>query len=145
MGLCWQEHGNELPLPPLGALSDPGIEPCLLQLLHWQADSLPLRHLGSPVNLWKRNILQGCFVDAQLSCAAVGDWYNPLSEVLLEDPAQGSCAQSSARPSCHLVYIARWWKSECWRNLWLEKEINCKNNRCWIAPGLSFPHLQKGW
>ena len=25
-----------------------GSSPCLLCLLHWQADSLPLRHLGSP-------------------------------------------------------------------------------------------------
>ena len=26
----------------------PGIEPCVLSLLHWQADSLPLSHLGNP-------------------------------------------------------------------------------------------------
>ena len=27
-----------------------GTSPCLLHLLHWQADSLPLSHLGSPFN-----------------------------------------------------------------------------------------------
>ena len=25
-----------------------GLKPCLLHLLHWQADSLPLHHLGTP-------------------------------------------------------------------------------------------------
>ena len=35
-----------LPFPSLGDLPDPGIEPCLLSLLHWQEDSLllPLYH-----------------------------------------------------------------------------------------------------
>ena len=35
-----------LPFPCLGDLPDPGIEPCLLSLLHWQDDSLllPLYH-----------------------------------------------------------------------------------------------------
>ena len=27
----------------------PGVKPILLHLLHWQADSLPLHHLGSPI------------------------------------------------------------------------------------------------
>ena len=30
-----------------GDLPDPGIEPTSLHLLQWQADSLPLHHLGS--------------------------------------------------------------------------------------------------
>ena len=29
-----------------------GLNSCLLCLLHWQADSLPLRHLGSPCHLY---------------------------------------------------------------------------------------------
>ena len=41
-----QEYWNALPFPPTGYLPDPGIQ--LLRLLHWQADSLPLRCLGSP-------------------------------------------------------------------------------------------------
>ena len=31
-----------------GIFSTQGLNPCLSRLLHWQADSLPLRHLGSP-------------------------------------------------------------------------------------------------
>ena len=31
------------------AMSHPWLNPCLLCILHWQADSLPLCHLGSPI------------------------------------------------------------------------------------------------
>ena len=31
----------------LGIFSTQGLNPCLLWLLHWQMDSLPLSHLGS--------------------------------------------------------------------------------------------------
>ena len=37
-----KEYWSGLPFPPPGDLPDPGIEPCLLCLLHWQVDSLPL-------------------------------------------------------------------------------------------------------
>ena len=47
MELSRQEYWSGLPFPPPGDLPDPGTEPRLLQLLHWQADSLPLSHLGS--------------------------------------------------------------------------------------------------
>ena len=39
-----QEYWTGLPFPLPAYLPDPGIK-CLL---HWQADSLPLSHLGSP-------------------------------------------------------------------------------------------------
>ena len=42
MGFSRQEYWNGLPCPPPGYLPHPGIEPCLLCLLHWQAGSLPL-------------------------------------------------------------------------------------------------------
>ena len=42
-----QEYWSGLPFPSPGDLPNPGIEPRLLCLLHWQADSLPLNHLGS--------------------------------------------------------------------------------------------------
>ena len=44
-----QEHWSGLPFPLPGDLPNPGIKlnPHLLNLLHWQADSLPLNHLGS--------------------------------------------------------------------------------------------------
>ena len=37
-----QNYWSGLPFAFPGHLSDPGIEPSLLHLLHWQADSLPL-------------------------------------------------------------------------------------------------------
>ena len=43
-----QEYWSGFPFPPPAGLPDPGIETHLLHLLHWQMDSLPLCHLGSP-------------------------------------------------------------------------------------------------
>ena len=43
-----QEYWSGLPFPSPGDLPDPGSNPHLFCLLHWQADSLPLNHLGSP-------------------------------------------------------------------------------------------------
>ena len=42
MGFSRQEHWSELPCLPPGDLPNPGINLCLLRLLHWQAGSLPL-------------------------------------------------------------------------------------------------------
>ena len=44
-----QEYWSGLPSPTPGDLPSPGIELHLLHLLHWQADSLPLCHLGAGV------------------------------------------------------------------------------------------------
>ena len=46
MGISRQEYWSGLPFPPPEDLPDPGIKLCLLRLLHWQAGSLPLSHLG---------------------------------------------------------------------------------------------------
>ena len=46
MGFSRQECWSGLPFLPPRNLPDPGIEP---HLLHWQADYLPLSHLGSPI------------------------------------------------------------------------------------------------
>ena len=43
------KYWSELPCPPPGDLPDPRIQPASLSLLHWQADSLLLHHLGSPL------------------------------------------------------------------------------------------------
>ena len=48
MGLSQQEYWTGLLVPPPGNLPGPGIEPVYLVSLHWQTDSLPLHHLGSP-------------------------------------------------------------------------------------------------
>ena len=44
-----QEYWSVLPFPAPGDLPDPGIKPVSLDPLHWQADSWPLSHLGSPI------------------------------------------------------------------------------------------------
>ena len=40
--------GVGLPCPPPGVLPDPGLNPCLLCLLHWQVGSLSLAPPGKP-------------------------------------------------------------------------------------------------
>ena len=49
MEFSMQEYWSRLPFPTPGNLSDPGMNLHLLRLLHWQADSLPLRHVSSLV------------------------------------------------------------------------------------------------
>ena len=48
VGFSRKEYWSGLPFPPPGDLPDQGWNPRLLCLLHWQVDSLPLSHLGSP-------------------------------------------------------------------------------------------------
>ena len=43
-----EEYWSQLLFPPPGDLPNSGIKPMSLCLLHWQADALPLSHLGSP-------------------------------------------------------------------------------------------------
>ena len=43
-----QKYWSGLPFPPPGDLPNSGLNSYLLHLLHWQVDSLPLCHLGSP-------------------------------------------------------------------------------------------------
>ena len=48
-----QEYWSGLPFPFPGDLPDPEVVPVSLCLLHWQADSLLLSHLGGPfLDLW---------------------------------------------------------------------------------------------
>ena len=57
MGFSRQEYWNGLPFPSPGDLPDPGIEPCLLRLLHLQAGY----HLSHQGNLRQEEPL-GCGV-----------------------------------------------------------------------------------
>ena len=50
-----QKYCSGLPFPPPGDLPNSGLNPSLLHVLHWQADSLPLCHLGSPYTAHKPN------------------------------------------------------------------------------------------
>ena len=52
MGFPRKEYWSSLQFPPLRIFPTQGPNPHLLHLLHWQADSLPLCHLGSPHVLW---------------------------------------------------------------------------------------------
>ena len=49
-GFPRQEHWNAFLFPPPGIFPTQGSNLCLLHLLHWQVDSLPLSHLGNPRN-----------------------------------------------------------------------------------------------
>ena len=48
MGLPKQEYWSGLPFPSPGIIPVQELNPHLLYLLHWQLDSLPLSHQGSP-------------------------------------------------------------------------------------------------
>ena len=48
MEFSGQEYCSGLSFPLPGDLPDPGIEPSLLHLLHWQVSSLPLAPPGKP-------------------------------------------------------------------------------------------------
>ena len=49
MGFFRQEYWSRLPCLPPGDLPDRGINPTFLNLLHWQASSLPLAPPGKPL------------------------------------------------------------------------------------------------
>ena len=48
MGFSRQEYWSGLPIPSTRDLPNPGSSSHLFHLLYFQADSLPLHHLGSP-------------------------------------------------------------------------------------------------
>ena len=49
LGFPRQEYWGGLPFPTPEIFPTQGSNPSLLCLLHWQVDSLPLSHLGSPL------------------------------------------------------------------------------------------------
>ena len=57
IGFSRQENWSGLPCSPPGDLPDPGIEPTLLCLLHWQVGSLPLMSSGSLNSNGKEQII----------------------------------------------------------------------------------------
>ena len=63
MGFSRQGYWSGLPFPTPGDLPDPGIS-----LLHWQADSLPLRHLGSPQPRLQARKTSPCWSHHGISC-----------------------------------------------------------------------------
>ena len=57
MGLSQQEYWNGCHFLLQGIFLTQGSNPCLLRLLHWRADFLPLSHLGS-ANLFSIPLLK---------------------------------------------------------------------------------------
>ena len=55
-GFSRQEYWSGLPFPPPGIFLAQGLNPHLLCLLHWQAGSLPLGHLGSYFRIRPRRL-----------------------------------------------------------------------------------------
>ena len=51
MGFSRQEYWSGLPFPSPGDFPNPGMELCLLSLLHWQVGSLPLVPPGKPQSI----------------------------------------------------------------------------------------------
>ena len=51
MGFFRQEYWSGLPCPPPGDLPSPGIEPVSPVVTTLQANSLPLKHQGSPIKV----------------------------------------------------------------------------------------------
>ena len=49
VGFSRQEYWSVVPIPPPGDLPDQGLNLCLLYLLHWQADYLPLAPTETPM------------------------------------------------------------------------------------------------
>ena len=56
-----QEYWSGEPFPSPGELSNSGIKPTSLGLLHWQVDSLPLARPGKPLVLQNMNKPVGDF------------------------------------------------------------------------------------
>ena len=51
-----------------GSFLTQGSNPSLLRLLHWQAGSLPLHHLGSPINVDTGSLLKAVIVRKHPAC-----------------------------------------------------------------------------
>ena len=71
LGFSRQEYWSGLTFPSLGDLPDPGIKPGSLAspaLAGEVVDSLPLRHLGSPMVIWPRFLSNYCFCARSQSC-----------------------------------------------------------------------------
>ena len=60
MGLFRQEYWSGLPFPPPGDFPDPGMNLCLLCLLHCRQILYPLNHQGSPISFLNSPVFGFC-------------------------------------------------------------------------------------
>ena len=56
IGFSRQEYWSGLPCPPPGDLSDSGVEPMCLSLLHWQVGALPLAPYGKSSGIYIQDV-----------------------------------------------------------------------------------------
>ena len=63
-----QEYWSGLPFLTLGHLPGPGIKLCLLHLLHWQVESLPLCHLEALSKVYLEDTVEERVFYFSLSC-----------------------------------------------------------------------------
>ena len=78
MGFPRQEYWSGLSFPSLRVFLTQGSNPHLLCLLHWQADSLPLSHLGSLSNCLTTSSLMFVTCFPGINTATVANWKLPV-------------------------------------------------------------------
>ena len=96
MGFSRQEYWSGWPCPSPGDLPDQGLNPHLLRLLHWQADSLPLMPPGQPSER-KFQISARTLINYGTLEATSPPWplvFLYLSRINDKDPQFSSVAQS---------------------------------------------------
>ena len=86
-----QEYWSRLSCPTPEVLPKPGLNSCLLHLLHWQVDSLPLNHLGS------NNSLYHLFIFSAVSLPLV---------------SLSSRSQEQSRCTSPQIYYLNWFKQQ---------------------------------
>jgi len=121
-----QEYWSGLPFPSPGIFLTQGSNLCLLCLLHWQVDSLPLSHLGSPpwhypfLNISKR------FSDAWAKYLPLCSWW-PENE-------SGVCVGGKVWGGVRLgsTYREGWWMRWNSGSSWITTMFR-KCWRCWVS------------
>ena len=115
-GFSRQEFWSGLPFPsPRGIFPAQGLNLCLLHLLHWQADSWPLHHLGSYFKL-QIHKLSGLIENGVCQVTMIQvSVFPPLSVGLLAGPtlsrSPGPCLVHSCwvlSDSCLVVSDSLW-------------------------------------
>ena len=101
MGFPRQEYWSALLFLPSGDLPDPGWNPCLLCLLHWQVGSLPLCHPGSPPLLLDLPIHPGKAIDQAKA-------NSPLSWETLQQKDTPGPSPHTPCLGCYVSYLLVW-------------------------------------
>ena len=102
LGFSRQEYWSGLPFPPAGAdLPDPGSNPCLLCLLHWQVGSLTLVPPGKHVDLYNRRFTVEIDshehkVFKKLHCLLTASWKIRTTSGIIQFESEGLRTKTSS-------------------------------------------------